>query len=108
MAHSYIQRRLETPIQMPNKELVMRSKDATSQGGIISPVLANLFLQYTFDKWMGKIHPDKPFARYADDAVAHCHSKMAAEQLKIELETRQREFTVWVSQLVGMAITEEM
>ncbi|WP_207953465.1 reverse transcriptase domain-containing protein [Paenibacillus agricola] len=29
--------------------------------------------------------------RYADDAVIHCHSKMAAEQLKAELEERLRE-----------------
>jgi RNA-directed DNA polymerase len=86
----YIQRWLEAPIQMPNKDLVTRTK-GTPQGGVISPVLANLFLHYTFDKWMEKTHPDKPFARYADDAVAHCHNKMAAEQLKTDLETRLRE-----------------
>jgi len=86
----YIQRWLEAPIQMPNKELVMRIK-GTPQGGVISPVLANLFLHYTFDKWMEKVHPDKPFARYADDAVAHCHSERAAVQLKSELEARLSE-----------------
>ncbi|WP_332249108.1 reverse transcriptase domain-containing protein [Paenibacillus zanthoxyli] len=87
----YIQRWLGASIQIPNKEFVMRTK-GTPQGGVISPVLANLFLHYTFDKWMEKHHPGKPFARYADDAVAHCHSKKAAEQLKSELEYRRREF----------------
>lgn len=86
----YIQRWLEAPIQMPNKDLVERTK-GTPQGGVISPVLANLFLHYSFDRWMEKFHPDKPFERYADDAVVHCYSKMEAEQLKTELETRLRE-----------------
>ncbi|WP_207953147.1 reverse transcriptase domain-containing protein [Paenibacillus agricola] len=75
---------------MPNKDLVTRTK-GTPQGGVISPVLANLFLHYAFDKWMEKMQPGKPFARYADDAVIHCHSKMAAKQLKAELEERLRE-----------------
>ncbi len=86
----YIQRWLEAPIQMPNKDFGKRTK-GTPQGGVISPVLANLFLHYMFDKWMEKFHSDKLFARYADDAVVHCHSKMAAEQLKTELEARLRE-----------------
>lgn len=58
----YIMRWLEAPIQMP-KGLVARAK-GTPHGGVISLVLANLFLHYTFDKWMEKLHPDKPFARY--------------------------------------------
>lgn len=86
----YIQRWLQAPILMPNQDLVKRTK-GTPQGGVISPVLANLFLHYTFDKWMEKVHGDKPFARYADDAVVHCQSKNAAERLKMELETRLKE-----------------
>lgn len=44
----------------------------TPQGGVISPLLANLFLHVAFDSWMQKHHPDKPFERYADDIVVHC------------------------------------
>lgn len=55
---------------------------------MISPVLANLFLHYAFDKWMEKYHRNKPFARYADDAVAHCRSREEAEKLLESLEIR--------------------
>jgi len=86
----YIKRWLKAPMQMPNGTIVERTK-GTPQGGIVSPVLANLFLHYTFDKWMEKYHPDKPFARYADDAIAHCHSLESAEKLRSELDIRFRE-----------------
>ena len=55
---------------------------------VISPILANLFLHYAFDKWMETNHRNKPFARYADDAVAHCRSREEAEGLLKSLETR--------------------
>lgn len=48
------------------------SLTGTPQGGVISPLLANLFLHVVFDKWMEKQHPEKPFERYADDIVVHC------------------------------------
>jgi len=83
----YIQRWLKAPFQMPDGTIKERTK-GTPQGGVISPVLANLFLHYTFDKWMDREHPDKPFARYADDAVAHCKSKEDAEELRNKLEKR--------------------
>jgi len=47
----------------------------TPQGGVISPLLANLFLHVVFDKWMEKYHPEKPFERYADDIVVHCKTE---------------------------------
>jgi RNA-directed DNA polymerase len=80
----YIKRWLTAPFQMPDKTVKERTK-GTPQGGVISPVLANLFLHYAFDIWMDRNHPDKPFARYADDAVAHCKSKSQAEKLRISL-----------------------
>ncbi|KJR97372.1 MAG: DNA polymerase, partial [Peptococcaceae bacterium BRH_c4a] len=55
---------------------------------VISPILANLFLHYAFDKWMAKHHPGIPFARYADDGVAHCRSRKDAESLRGNLEKR--------------------
>lgn len=51
----------------------------TPQGGVISPLLANLFLHVVFDKWMEKHHPEKPFERYADDIVVHCKTEKQAQ-----------------------------
>jgi len=51
----------------------------TPQGGVISPVLSNLFLHYVFDKWVTKHYPNTPWCRYADDGLLHCKSKHQAE-----------------------------
>lgn len=83
----YITRWLQAPFQMPDGTIVERTK-GTPQGGVISPVLANLFLHYAFDRWMDKNHPNKPFARYADDAVVHCRSKNDVQTLRKSLEKR--------------------
>lgn len=50
----------------------------TPQGGVISPLLANIFMHVCFDKWMDKHHPEKPFERYADDVVVHCKTEKQA------------------------------
>ena len=83
----YIQRWLRAPFQMIDGTIRERTK-GTPQGGVISPVLANLFLHYAFDKWMDRNHPDKPFARYADDGIAHCRSREEAEKLQESLAQR--------------------
>jgi len=83
----YINRWLTASFQMPDGTVQKRTK-GTPQGGVISPVLSNLFMHYAFDHWMDKNHPDKPFARYADDAVAHCHSLEAAKQLHESVQER--------------------
>ena len=57
------------------------SREGTPQGGVISPLLMNLFMHFTFDRWMQKTRPHSPFARYADDAVVHCRSQAEAERL---------------------------
>ena len=66
----YIQRWLTAPFQMEDGTIVARTS-GTPQGGVISPVLANLFLHYVFDDFMVKEFKTIPWARYADDAVAH-------------------------------------
>ena len=76
----YIQRWLKAPFQMPDGTVRERTK-GTPQGGVISPVLANLFLHYAFDKWMDRNHPDYPFARYADDGVIHCRTEREAQEV---------------------------
>ena len=60
----------------------------TPQGGVISPLLANLFLHVVFDKWMDKHHPEKPFERYADDIVVHCKSEKQAEYMLHQIKSR--------------------
>ena len=83
----YIERWLKAPVMMPDGKVHDRDH-GTPQGGVASPLLANLFLHYTFDKWMGRNYPDIPFERYADDAVCHCRTKRQANHLKDALERR--------------------
>ena len=60
----------------------------TPQGGVISPLLANLFLHYAFDTWMARNYPHIPFERYADDAICHCRSAEEARVLWSALADR--------------------
>jgi RNA-directed DNA polymerase len=83
----YIGRWLRAPFQKDNGEVVER-RAGTPQGGVISPVLSNLFLHYVFDKWMERNQPQNPWARYADDGVAHCRSQVEAERLLKRLQAR--------------------
>jgi RNA-directed DNA polymerase len=85
----YIERWLKAPFQ--TKEGVVERSSGTPQGGVISPVLANLFLHYTFDKWMTIKHPNNPFARYADDAVIHCKTEEEAIRVLESLNNRMNE-----------------
>jgi len=64
----YIERWLKAPVQMEDGGIVPRTA-GTPQGGVISPLLANLFLHYTFDMWMAREFPHIPFERYADDGA---------------------------------------
>lgn len=63
----------------------------TPQGGVVSPLLANLFLHYVFDKWMVRENPHNPWVRYADDGIAHCRSQREAENLLAKLDERFKE-----------------
>ena len=83
----YIERWLKVPVKHPDGRLEERER-GTPQGGVISPLLANLFLHYTFDMWMKKHWPDTEFERYADDIICHCNSEKEAGQLRQELTER--------------------
>ena len=83
----YIERWLKAPMQMPDGTLVAREK-GTPQGSPISPLLANLFMHYAFDKWMDREYPGCPFERYADDAVIHCDTEAQARHLWAALAER--------------------
>ena len=89
----YITRWLRSPFQTSEGKLIERTA-GTPQGGVISPVLANLFMHYAFDKWMERTNPQNPWARYADDGIIHCTSKEEAENLLIKLKERFAECKV--------------
>jgi len=86
----YIERWLKAPIALQDGTQQVPEK-GTPQGGVVSPLLANLFLHYAFDKWMEREYPGIPFERYADDAVCHCESEAQAVALKQALEARMAE-----------------
>ena len=64
----YIERWLKASVQMEDGSIVPRTA-GTPQGGVISPLLANLFLHCAFDTWMAQNYPHIPFERYADDGA---------------------------------------
>jgi len=83
----YIERWLKVPVQLEDGTLEPREK-GIAQGSVVSPLLANLFLHYTFDQWMAKYHPYIKFERYADDILCHCASEAQAQWLRRVLERR--------------------
>lgn len=86
----YIKRWLTAPFQTGDGQLVPRDK-GTPQGGVIRPLLMNVFMHYAFDHWMQRTYPHCPFARYADDAVVHCSSQAEAEGLLEVISQRLQE-----------------
>lgn len=86
----YIQRWLASPVELAEGGQQERCC-GTPQGGVISPLLANLYLHYAFDAWMQRCYPAVPFERYADDIVCHCRSKEEGEALLKDLEKRLAE-----------------
>ena len=94
----YCRRWLEAPMQGVNGEVTMRNR-GTPQGGVISPLLANLFLHYAFDRWMQRVNRYVPFERYADDIVIHCSRMSDAVRIRDQLAARMKH--------VGLTINEE-
>ncbi|HKM80567.1 MAG TPA: group II intron reverse transcriptase/maturase [Candidatus Acidoferrum sp.] len=86
----YVERWLKAPAQNEQGQLTTREK-GTPQGGVVSPLLANLFLHYGFDAWMARKYPSIPFERYADDAIVHCRTKKEAESLREAIILRMAE-----------------
>ena len=86
----YIERWLKAPMVQEDGTTVERTR-GTPQGGVVSPILANLFLHYAFDLWMARTHPDLPWCRYADDGLVHCRTEQEAQALKSELQARLAE-----------------
>ena len=87
----YVERWLKAQVQLEDGSLKERTK-GTPQGGVISPLLANLYLHHAFDEWMRERVPKIPFERYADDIVIHCNSRYQVRMLRSEIEKRLAEF----------------
>ena len=73
------------------------SEQGTPQGGVISPLLANIYLHYVLDLWFEKRYSKTCYGyarqiRYADDFVACFQRKEEAERYRQELEKRLKEF----------------
>ncbi len=87
----YINRWLKAKSQDAAGQITERDK-GTPQGGVISPLLANLYLDQVFDKWMTINHPEAKFERYADDIVIHTTSKEEANQILESVRKRIAEY----------------
>jgi group II intron reverse transcriptase/maturase len=83
----YVKRWLQCGIVQENGDQIDRLT-GTPQGGVISPLLANIFMHVCFDKWMEIHHPEKPFERYADDVVVHCKTEKQAKFVLKQINQR--------------------
>jgi RNA-directed DNA polymerase len=89
----YIKRWITAGVQMQNGD-IHKAEKGTPQGGVISPLLANLYLHKVFDSWMQKYFPQNPFERYADDVIIHCWTQQEAEQLLSAVSQRMQRFNL--------------
>lgn len=87
----YISRWIKARVVLPDGE-VREPASGTPQGGVISPLLANLYLHRVFDGWMQKYFPGNPFERYADDVIIHCSTREEAERLLEAVDQRMKRF----------------
>ena len=86
----YIERWLTAPMLQEDGTMVER-KRGTPQGGVVSPILANVFMHYAFDLWMARRFPNLPWCRYADDGLVHCRSEAEAQIVRDALGARLAE-----------------
>ena len=84
----YISRWLEASVQKVDGTIETKQGKGTPQGGVISPLLANLFLHYAFDEWVLINHSGNPFERYADDIIIHCNTNEEAQKLLSQIKER--------------------
>jgi group II intron reverse transcriptase/maturase len=86
----YIERWLTAPIVQEDGMVIERNR-GTPQGGVVSPILANLFMHYAFDLWMARVYPHLRWCRYADDGLVHCRTEQEAQNLRAALMARLAE-----------------
>lgn len=68
----YVERWLKAPVVKEDGRIEQKQGKGTPQGGVISPLLANMFLHFAFDRWLEENYPNIPYERYADDIIVHC------------------------------------
>jgi RNA-directed DNA polymerase len=86
----YVERWLKAPLRQQDGSLAARPT-GVPQGGVVSPILSNLFLHYTFDAWIRREMPGVDFCRYADDGLLHCKSQRQAEYVMRRITERFRQ-----------------
>lgn len=94
----YVERWLSAPVQQPDGTMQSKEGKGTPQGGVISPILANLYLHYSLDLWLGKNHPQISFVRYADDIVIHCSTEQEAHSILEAIKERLGEVKLRVQE----------
>lgn len=94
----YVERWLKMPVQKQDGTVEPKQGKGTPQGGVISPLLANLYLHFAMDKWLSNHYPTVRFVRYADDVVIHCSTHQQAEQVKEALINRLAEVKLKVNE----------
>lgn len=94
----YVKRWLEMPVQKQDGSLHPKQGKGTPQGGVISPLLANLYLHYAFDMWLTRNYAEAGFVRYADDIVVHCNTKIEAEQILEAIKLRLAEVKLQIKE----------
>jgi group II intron reverse transcriptase/maturase len=97
----YIVRFLKSGIIEEGKYL--RTEAGTPQGGIISPVLANIYLHYILDLWFVKIAKPQvsgyiEMVRYADDFIICTENKEEAELILEGISKRLGRFGLELSE----------
>jgi RNA-directed DNA polymerase len=93
----YCERWLKAPMQGNDGTLKQRTK-GSPQGGVISPLLANIYLNEAFDSWIKETQPRIVFERYADDIVIHTRSMEQSQFILDKLKARLK--------LYGLALSE--
>ena len=88
--HLYVERWLQAPLQQKDGQLIKRDR-GTPQGGVISPLLANIFMHHAFDVWLERHFPYVKFERFADDSLVHCNSLKQAEDVLAAIKKRLQE-----------------
>jgi len=92
----YIRRWLEAPVQFNDGTLKYSEGNGTPQGGVISPLLSNLYLHYCIDKWLSIHYPKVKMVRYADDMIVHCETESEAIAILDKITIRMKECNLTV------------
>jgi len=94
----YVERWLKAPIQLKDGTIKVSEGRGTPQGGVISPLLANIFLHFVFDMWIGQILPKGRFERYADDIIIHCRDFKETARTLEAITLRLKEYKLDLNQ----------